>query len=141
MTPKIKVKNSGVVHVQSIHDRPDGTLTVAQVGEHIPFDIKRIYYITNLAKQRSVRGQHAHKKLEQIIFCINGSFDLLLDDGIKKQKIKMNKPSFGIRLGKRLWHSMKNFSDNCVILVLADDLYKEKDYIRNYKDFLKHINK
>ncbi len=139
MIPKIKVKNSGVITVQSIHDRPDGTLTVAQVGQHIPFEIKRIYYITSLADQKSVRGKHAHKKLEQIIFCINGSFDLLLDDGNKKQKIKMTNPSFGIRLGKLLWHEMENFSDNCAILVLADDWYDESDYLRNYKDFLNYI--
>lgn len=138
---KIKVKNSGVVKLQFFDDYPDGALYIAEAKKSIPFDIKRVYYINNLANPKAIRGKHAHKKLEQIIFCINGSFLLTLDDGTSKQKILMNNPSFGIRLGPKLWHTMTSFSKDCVILVLASDYFKEKDYIRDYDEFLKYIGK
>ncbi|MCK4386482.1 MAG: FdtA/QdtA family cupin domain-containing protein [Candidatus Pacebacteria bacterium] len=136
---KIKVKNSGIIKLQSYDDFPDGNLTIAESRKNIPFDIKRVYFINNLFNNKSIRGKHAHKKLKQIIFCINGHFTLNLDDGKNKQKILMNNPSYGIYLGSKLWHTMNKFSSNCVILVLAEDYYTEKDYLRNYNDFLKYI--
>jgi dTDP-4-dehydrorhamnose 3,5-epimerase-like enzyme len=105
----------------------------------VSFEIKRLYYINNLENSISIRGQHAHKELEQAIFCINGSFILGLDDGEKKQKILMNKDNIGVILGKMLWHTMEEFSSGCVLLVVASDYYKESDYIRNYDEFIKKI--
>ena len=140
-TPKIKVKNSGVVHLQFYDDFPDGNLVIGEAKKNIPFEIKRVYYINNLFNKAAVRGKHAHKKLEQIIFCINGSFELKLDDGTTKQTITLDNPYFGIRLGKLLWHTMSKFSKNCVILVLANDIYKENDYLRNYKEFIEFLKK
>jgi len=137
--PKIKVKNSGVIKLQFFDDFPDGNLVIGEAKKNIPFEIKRIYYINSLFNKKSIRGKHAHKKLEQIIFCINGSFKLNLDDGKQKQSFIMNDPYYGIRLGPKLWHTMSDFSNNCVILVLADDYYKESDYIRDYKEFKKSI--
>ncbi len=132
---KINVKNSGVVKLQCYEDFPDGNLVIAEARKNIPFTIKRVYIINNLFNKKAVRGKHAHKKLEQIIFCINGSFVLRLDDGKHKQRIAMNDPSVGIRLGPMLWHTMLNFSSDCVILVFASDWYDEKDYIRAYDEF------
>lgn len=136
---KIKVKNSGIFKCQFFNDFPDGNLVIAEAKRNIPFDIKRVYFINNLFNKRSVRGKHAHKKLEQIIFCVNGSFIIHLDDGKNKQNVKLDDPYTGIRLGPRLWHEMTNFSSDCVILVLASDYFKEDDYIRHYGEFLDYI--
>ena len=139
--PKIRVKNSGVVKLNFFNDFPDGNLVIAEVKKNVPFNIKRIYYINNLFNRSAKRGWHAHKKLEQIIFCVNGSFVLNLDDGRTKQKILLDSSYYGIRLGPLLWHTMEKFSSDCVILVLANDYYKEKDYLRNYEEFIKFIKK
>lgn len=139
--PKIKVKNSGIVNLHFYDDFPDGNLVIGEALKTIPFAIKRVYFINNLFNKNAERGKHAHKKLEQVIFCINGSFKLNLDDGKIKQSFLMDSPYYGVRLGTMLWHKMTNFSKDCVILVLAADYYKEKDYIRNYDDFKKIVNK
>ena len=97
--------------------------------------------INNLFNKKSIRGKHAHKQLEQVIFCINGFFTLALDDGENKQKFLMNDPAVGIKLGKLLWATMSHFSKDCVILVISSDYYKEGDYIRNYDNFIKYLRK
>jgi len=136
---KLIVKNSGIVKLQNFDDFPDGYLAIAEAKKNIPFEIKRVYFINHLFNKKSHRGKHAHKKLQQVIFCINGSFKLLLDDGEKKQTVLMNEPSLGIILGGELWHEMFDFSSDCVILVLADDYFNAKDYIRNYDEFIKYL--
>jgi dTDP-4-dehydrorhamnose 3,5-epimerase-like enzyme len=136
----IIVKNSGFVTLNKIHDKRDGNLIIMEALKDIPFEIKRVYYINNLENSISIRGQHAHRGLEQVIFCINGSFILGLDDGTNKQKILMNKDNIGVILGKMLWHTMEEFSSGCVLLVVASDFYNESDYIRSYEDFLKITN-
>jgi len=141
MIKKIKVKNSEIIKLQFFNDFPDGNLVIGEAKKNIPFEIKRIYYINKLFNKKAKRGYHAHKKLDQVIFCINGSFVLNLDDGLNKQDILLNDPCYGIRLGSLLWHTMEKFSSDCVILVLANDYYDENDYIRNYDEFIKYINK
>jgi dTDP-4-dehydrorhamnose 3,5-epimerase-like enzyme len=140
MRKTIKVENSGVIKLQYVDDFPDGALVIGEAQKNIPFDIKRIYYITYLSNPKATRGLHAHKKLEQFIFCLSGSFRLYLDDGKRKENILVDSPYYGIRLGPRLWHSMKKFSRDCVILVLASDYYDETDYIRNYDEYLDYVN-
>jgi len=98
-------------------------------------------YINSLFNKKAHRGHHAHKKLEQVIFCINGSFVLRLDDGVRKQSLLMNDPCLGVKLGPKLWHTMEKFSSDCVILVLADDYYQESDYIRDYDAFKAYLKK
>lgn len=141
MVKKIKVKNSGLIKPQFFNDFPDGNLVIAEAKKNVPFNIKRVYFINNLFNKKARRGFHAHKKLKQIIFCVNGHFTLHLDDGKNKQKILMNDPCCGILLGSKLWHTMTKFSSDCVILVLANDYYDESDYIRTYDEFLKYIKK
>lgn len=136
---KIRVKNSGIVKLQFFDDFPDGNLIIGQVGKEIHFDIKRFYCINNLFNDKTIRGKHAHKKTEQCIFCLNGRFSLEIDDGKNKQVITMDSPYWGVRLGKMLWHNMKNFSHDCVILVVANNYYKKDDYIRDYKEFLRLV--
>ena len=136
---KVRVKQSGIVKLQFFKDLPDGNLFIAEGMKDVPFDIKRIYFINNLANPKALRGKHAHKKLEQVLFCINGSFVLHLDDGHDTQRITLNDPAVGIRLGPCLWHTMSSFSYDCVILVLASDRYDELDYIRDYKSFVSYV--
>ena len=137
----IKVKNCKYITLPQIKDGIDGCLTIAEQNINIPFNIKRVYYIHSLENKKAIRGKHAHKELEQVLFCINGSFKMCLDDGSIKQEIKLNKPNIGLFLGINLWHTMTDFSDDCVLLVFASDLYKEKDYVRNYDEFKKNSTK
>lgn len=139
---KIKVKNSGVVKLKTIIDKDgDGDIFIAEATRQVPFNIKRVFFINHPKKKISVRGKHAHKKINQAIFCVNGSFVLNLDDGSRKQRIVMNDPSVGILLGTKLWHTMTNLSKGCNILVLSDNFYTEGDNIRDYDEFLKYVGK
>jgi len=137
--PEIIVQNSGYIELPRIIDERDGVLCIMEAQKHIPFEIKRVYFINNLEHQTSIRGKHAHKKLQQVIFCINGSFTLSLDDGENKQDILMWKDSVGVILGPCLWHTMHSFSSGCVLLVIASDYYSEADYIRHYDKFIEYI--
>lgn len=133
----IIVKNVKLIQLSQIKDGSDGILSVAQESKEIPFHIKRFFYIYNLKNKNAVRGKHAHRKVEQVLFCINGSFEILVDDGKFKQSIILSEPNTGIFLGTYVWNIMRNFSDNCIILVVASDIYDENEYIRDYSQFLK----
>jgi hypothetical protein len=132
----LRVRQSGVIPLQCYKDLPDGNLFIAEAQHQVPFAIKRVYFINSLANHSAVRGKHAHRALEQALFCVSGSFSLLLDDGTTKQRIRVNDPAFGVRIGPLLWHTMSAFSYDCVILVLASDHFDESDYIRRYDEFL-----
>ena len=132
----LRVRNSGLLPLKFFKDLPDGNLFIAEAGRQVPFDIKRVYFINTLANPKAVRGKHAHRQLQQAIFCINGAFTLHLDDGHAKQRIVMNDPARGVLLGTMLWHTMSSFSYDCVILVLASDHFDEADYMRDYAEFL-----
>lgn len=137
----IKTNNCKLIFLPKIVDGIDGSISVAESRRHVPFEIKRIYYIYDLANENAIRGKHAHKTLEQVIFCINGSFLLALDDGINKQEVVLDQPNCGVYLGTYLWHTMTRFSKECVLLVLASDFFSEADYIRDYEKFLKMVRK
>ena len=138
---KIKVNNCQQIELNQIVDEKDGVLSIAEQNKEIPFSIKRVYYIYGLKSIDAVRGLHAHKKLEQAIFCINGSFKFMADDGKEKQYFFIDNPNQGIFIGKELWHTMFEFSKDCIILVFASDYYNESDYIRDYDAFKKYINR
>lgn len=136
---EIKTKNSGLITLTVFKEDERGTLAFGESGSHIPFDIKRIYYLTDLERVQTERGGHAHKETDQVIYCLRGSFTLNLDDGETQQEILMNNPALGVRLGPGLWHTMKNFSPDCLILVVASKEYDASDYLRDYEAFLAHI--
>ncbi len=117
-----------------------GSLISIEQGKNIPFDIKRVYYIFG-TKKNIRRGFHAHKKLKQVAVCISGSCEFLLDNGKAKKTTLLNSPDKGLLINDMIWHEMYNFSDNCVLMVLADDFYDESDYIRDYINFLKESRK
>jgi len=135
-----KLRNFKRIDLGQIIDSHDGKLSVAESHIDIPFNIKRVYYIYDFDSNKSIRGYHAHKTLEQVLFCISGSFTLKLFDGINYYEEKMNKPNIGLFIGKYIWHTMHNFSDNCIILVLASEHFDETDYIRDFNNFKKIIN-
>ena len=116
-----------------------GNLVPIESGQDIPFDIKRIYYIWGTDFD-AVRGHHAHRKLEQIIICIAGDCDFILDDGKTKKTVHLENPNKGLYIKHNIWREFTHFSKDCVILVLASEHYDESDYIRDYDTFLKEVN-
>ena len=112
-----------------------GGLVVAESNKTIPFDVKRVYYIYGV-NALSSRGFHAHKQLEQVAVCVSGKCRMSLDNGKEKVDIYLESPNKAVRIEKMIWHEMHDFSDDCVLLVFASELYNEFDYIRDYHKFL-----
>lgn len=113
-----------------------GNLVAIEGDKTIPFTIKRVYYIYGCGPATQ-RGFHAHKALKQIAVCVAGSCTMLLDDGRTQEKVLMESPSRGILIDHLVWREMRDFSKDCVLLVLASEHYDESDYIRDYDDFLR----
>ena len=121
-----------------IHGDLRGKLVSLEGNKNIPFDIKRIYYIFDTLPDQD-RGMHAHKNMEQIIIAIDGACQFILDDGKTREKLWLNRPDVGLYIGKNMWREMRHFSYGCKLMVLASDYYDEKEYIRNYNEFLKEV--
>ncbi len=117
---------------------PRGNLSYLEGRNHIPFEIKRVYYLYDVP-DGAKRGSHAHKALHQIIIAMHGSFDLMLDDGKEKSKIHLNRSHYGIYIGPCTWRVMDNFSSGSICLVLASEDFDESDYIRDYNHFLEYV--
>lgn len=111
-----------------------GHLTVLEGNKDVPFEVKRVYYLT-ATKPGVSRGFHAHKNLEQIAVCVSGNCRMVMDDGRCKEEALLDSPSKAIRIDKMIWHEMYDFSPDCVLLVLANEHYDESDYIRDYSEF------
>ena len=118
---------------------PRGNLSVVEGGIHIPFDIKRVYYLYDVPGGSS-RAGHGHKELQQLIIAISGSFDVIVDDGYLRKKFHLNRSYYGLYIPKGMWREVENFSSGGVCLVLASTLYDSADYYHNYDDFLKFVN-
>lgn len=116
-----------------------GSLISLEQELNIPFKIKRVYYIFDTQKGVS-RGFHAHKKLEQIAICVKGSCRFVIDNGIQRQSVVLNSPDKGLYINNNKWREMHDFSEDCVLMVLASECYDESDYIRNYDEFIKRSN-
>ena len=115
-----------------------GHLIPLEANKNIPFKINRIYFIYSINKKMS-RGFHAHKKLVQVAICITGYCTIVLDDGQVRKEIDLNSPKKGLVIDNMIWHEMKDFSENCVLMVIADDYYDELDYIRDYGHYLEML--
>ncbi|MGF1697571.1 FdtA/QdtA family cupin domain-containing protein [Vibrio lamellibrachiae] len=123
-----------IIDFKSLGDERGG-LVALEAGKDIPFDIKRVYYISGTEKDVA-RGFHAHKELRQVAVCVVGQCRFIMDDGSDRQEIIMNSADKGILIDKMQWHEMEAFSKDCVLLVMASDYYDESDYIRDYENFL-----
>ena len=112
-----------------------GSLVALESEKTVPFSIKRVYYIfgTNAGVSR---GFHAHKKLQQVALCITGKCRMILDDGRQRNEVWLDSPNKGLIIGDLVWREMHDFSEDCVLLVLASEHYDEADYIRDYGKFL-----
>jgi dTDP-4-dehydrorhamnose 3,5-epimerase-like enzyme len=117
-----------------------GSLGVIEVGEHTPFEVKRIYYLFDVPDQAE-RGVHAHKKLQQLIVPICGSFDILLDDGTERKKFTLNNPTQGILITNMIWRELDNFSPGTVCMVFASEHYDDNDYYHIYEEFIADLGK
>jgi oxalate decarboxylase/phosphoglucose isomerase-like protein (cupin superfamily) len=115
---------------------PRGNLTFIEQQRHVPFEVKRVFYLYDVPTGES-RGAHAHRKLRQVIICLAGSFDVLVDDGKQKRAIHLNRPWRGLYIPPMIWAAETNFDPGSVCLVLASELYDESDYYRDYDQFVR----
>ncbi|MEG3222114.1 FdtA/QdtA family cupin domain-containing protein [Vibrio gigantis] len=117
-----------------------GNLVALEGNKNIPFSIKRVYYLFDLQSDIP-RGFHAHKELVQVAVCVKGHCDILMDDGKNKETVTLDSPDKGLLIDVMQWHEMRNFSEDCVLLVLASNIYDEADYIRSYEQFQNEVKK
>lgn len=118
------------------HADPRGNLSVIEGGIHIPFDIKRVYYLYDVPGGSS-RAGHGHKELQQVMIAMSGSFDVIVDDGFERKKFHLNRSYHGLYIPKMMWREVENFSSGGVCLVLASTLYDKADYYHGYEEFVK----
>lgn len=128
-----------IKYVFQPHGDERGQLVALEEDKDIPFAIKRVYYMYDTV-EGVIRGKHAHKSLKQILVCIHGSCKILLDDGKEKKVVPLEKPYEGLYVSNNMWREMYDFSEDAVLMVFASDFYDEKDYIRDYDEFLDYIN-
>ncbi|MFN6198220.1 MAG: sugar 3,4-ketoisomerase [Aphanizomenon sp.] len=133
----MSIKECKLIQLPKITD-PRGNLTFIEGNHHIPFDIKRVYYLYDVPGGAE-RGGHAHKQLQQLIIGISGSFDVILDDGHEKRRFHMSRSYYGLYLGSMIWRELDNFSSASVCMVLASTVYEESDYYRDYQEFLEAV--
>ncbi len=136
MDTKIKssIYNCSILQLPKIHNRA-GNITTLENNIHLPFDVKRVYYLYDVPAGEE-RGGHAHRELQQIVVAASGAFDVLLNDGTNKKIVHLDRPFIGLHIVPGIWRELLNFSSGAVCLVLASHKYDEKDYIRDYSNFL-----
>lgn len=131
------IKEVKIINLPKVED-PRGNLTFIEENKHIPFDIKRVYWVYDVPGGE-VRGGHACKKNKEFIIALSGSFDVIVNDGKSRKKFSLNRSYYGLYLPNKIWRSVKNFSTNSLCLVLASEKYNEKDYIRDWDEYKKNL--
>ncbi|SEA87765.1 dTDP-4-dehydrorhamnose 3,5-epimerase [Xylanibacter ruminicola] len=131
------VFDCSLCELNKMHDK-EGNLTYMYENVHVPFHINRVFYSYDIPGGED-RGAHAHKKCHQFIIAASGSFEVVLDDGVNKRTVLLNRPFWGLHVPPGIWASEQGFSSGSICLVLASDGYSEEDYIRNYDDYLEYI--
>jgi hypothetical protein len=140
----MKIMNRNTVFDCSVIDMSKitskvGNITVVENEKNIPFNVQRVYYLYDVPGGES-RGGHAHYELEQYIVAAGGSFDVVLDDGVNRRRISLNRPNLALHIVPGLWRELDNFSSGSISMVLASHVYEEEDYIRDYKKYLDEKN-
>lgn len=128
------IENCKIIELPKISD-PRGNLTFIEGGQHIPFDIRRVYYTYDVPGGAE-RGGHAHRALSQLIIAMSGSFDVILDAGGEKRRFHLNRSYQGLYVCPMIWRALDNFSSGSVCLVLASNVYEESDYYREYDEYI-----
>ena len=133
----------GSISIKQFNQHSDkrGVLYFAEYPGDIPFEIRRVYYICDVNDPSTTRGFHAHKNLKQVMVCLGGRCDVILDDGDVRKTVTLDTPGKAIIIEPCIWREMTNFSDNASLVVFASEPYDENDYIRDYKDILRYIGK
>lgn len=131
---KSRMDEVRMIELPRIHD-PRGNLTFIEGNSHIPFDIRRVYYLYDVPGGAE-RGGHAHKGLSQLIIAMSGSFDVVLDDGKQKSRFHLNRSYQGLYVCPMIWRELDNFSSGSVCMVLASNTYDEADYYRDYYEYI-----
>jgi len=129
----LSVDDCRLVELPVIH-RPEGNLTFIEGGEHVPFEIARVYYLYDVPGG-ATRGGHAHRELQQLIVATSGSLEVVVDDGSRRRGIKLNRSFVGLLIPAMIWRELVDFSSGSVCMVLASAHYDESDYIRDYDEF------
>lgn len=133
------LKECRIIDLPKISD-PRGNLTFIEGGRHVPFAIKRVYYLYDVPGGAE-RGAHGHRDLQQLIVAMSGSFDVILDDGFEKKTFHMNRSYYGLYVSSMMWREITNVSSGAVLMVLASDYYDAADYFRDYEEFLAEARK
>lgn len=133
------IENCSIIDFPKIQD-PRGNLSFLEGNTHIPFDIKRAYWIYDVPGGE-IRGGHAYSDLEECIIALSGSFDVVIDDGYNSKIISLNRSYFGVYVPPMIWRTIQNFSTNALCLILASKPYSENLYIRSYDKYLLAQNK
>ena len=131
------ISNCKILKIPKIED-PRGNLSVIE-NDVIPFPIKRVYYLYDVPSAAE-RGGHSHIEQQEFLIALSGSFDVILNDGTDQKKVTLNKPFEGLLITNGIWRELKNFSSGSVCLVIASDVFKEEDYIRDFEVFFKSKN-
>ena len=135
----MSLKRCLLIELPRIAD-PRGNLTFVEGGRHIPFEIRRVYYLYDVPGGAE-RGGHCHKELEQVLIAMSGSFDVLLDDGRERARYHLNRSYYGLYIAPMVWRELDNFSSGSVCLALASAPYSEADYYRDYQTFLQSLRR
>lgn len=135
---KNSVYECSVVHLPKIHNEA-GNITALENQKNIPFDVKRVYYLYDVPGGAE-RGGHGHRKLQQFIIALSGSFDVLINDGINKKVVHLDRPYIGLHVVAGIWRELINFSSGAICLVLASEKYTEDDYLRDFESYLNFIH-
>lgn len=136
---KITVYDCSVIELPKI-ETVGGNITPVHPQINVPFDIKRVFYSYDIPGGEA-RGAHAHKECHQFLIAASGAYEVLLDDGVNKRTVLLNRPFYGLHIPPGIWASEQAFSSGSICLVLASHGYIEEDYIRNYEDYLEYIQK
>jgi dTDP-4-dehydrorhamnose 3,5-epimerase-like enzyme len=128
------VEDCRLVDLPVVHN-PQGNLTFIEGDNHVPFDIARVYYLSDVP-YGAVRGGHAHRQLEQVLIAVSGSFDVVVDDGENRREMRLTRADRGLYMPRMIWRELREFSGGAVCVVLASKPYEESDYFRDYDEFL-----
>ena len=130
---KISIYDCSIVELPKISNRA-GNITPIEGIKNLPFEVERVFYLYDIPGGED-RGAHAHKECHQFLIAASGSFDVMLDDGINKKTVTLNRPYYGLHIPPGIWAAEQSFSSGVICLVLASEKYSEEDYIRDYDEF------
>ena len=129
------IKECRIIKLPTVLD-DRGRATFAAEVKDVPFDIRRVYYLYRVPRGKT-RGEHAHTREKQVIVAVSGSFDVLVDDGRRRKKIRLDDPGRGLYIPPMIWREFHNFSKDGMLLAIVDDFVDQKEYIRDYEDFVR----